>query len=991
MKTFQGALRLGGSTIAALALLTAANAAFAQEATQDAVTPSVGSGQDTPDNNADIVVTGSSIRGVAPVGSNLVSVGQEAILKVAPTSVSELVNTVPAITTAGATPQGQNAYSYYSPQIHSLAGSGSNTTLAIIDGMRMPGGGLQFGQTDPNIIPTSALQRVEVLADGASSIYGSDAVAGVVNFITRKSYEGLEINGRAGWGDRYSSYDLNGIWGTKWETGNVYVASQFTRQSALANDKRDYISRGNYTDFGGTNTNQYTCSPATIRTTASGSAYYLSPSATTTTPGTTANAPCNTSIYGTAIPGVQRENLLVVLNQDFGDRFTFTGKMNYNHLQTWADGTPGTLTNVTAFGPGSNRGGQINPFYQAPAGEPGATQQTVSWLALTPDGNYGQQTYENDTIYLTGKLEYKLTDSWTVTLSDALGRSRSRGLGEGVFCSACAVLALNGTTQSNGSTTASSVAGQNIVVLNLPLTTSNALDVWNPVGSNKTSATVYKQLYSNYTLNEHENNFNQTKLEVQGELFDLPAGKVRMAAGGEYMWLQQNIKTSNPANFGTTTVGSQYISTRLKRNVYSGYLEFYVPVISEEMNVPLVQAFDVSISGRYDHYSDFGSTSNPKFAANWKVNDWIKLRGNYAKSFVAPPLNQIGDPTRGYIRSATGTSTSVAISVPFALYPEVRGVPGCQTETGPSCLIGGSTNPGLDRSLGAGFSGVKPQKGSSWSVGVDLNPTWLPGFTANVTYWSNTFIGGVASPSQPLIINSAALHDRLTICPQGCTAQQVYDFTNVANGATVGGTIPATVYFLINRDTGNVLNLHVQGIDAQAQYRLETKGIGAFTIGASMTYFTKFDQDFGDDPFSVLNTSGYNSQFPSIQKKGRGQLSWEYQDFAIDFFANWTGAYRNWINTSKAPIITDARGNPIGGGDRVRSDLNFDMHAAYNFNGNFLNGSQVYVDVKNIFNRNPPFYNGNTTGVGVGAWGFNGFTSNIIGRVVSVGFRAKFW
>ena len=98
----------------------------------------------------------------------------------------------PGISTANAPPQGVNNNSFFAPQIHQLAGSISNSTLAVVDGMRFVGAG---GDTlaDPNIIPTAAIQRVEVLADGASSIYGSDAVSGVVNFITRKDYEGLEL------------------------------------------------------------------------------------------------------------------------------------------------------------------------------------------------------------------------------------------------------------------------------------------------------------------------------------------------------------------------------------------------------------------------------------------------------------------------------------------------------------------------------------------------------------------------------------------------------------------------------------------------------------------------------------------------------------------------------------------------------------------------------------------------------------------------------
>lgn len=936
-----------------------------------------------------IVVTGSSIRGVAPVGSNLVSVGQEALEKVAATTTSELVNTVPAITTAGSTPQAQSAYSYYAPQIHSLAGSGSNTTLAIIDGLRMPGGGLQYAQTDPNIIPTPALQRVEVLADGASSIYGSDAVAGVVNFITRKTYDGIQLNGKVSFGKDYRAYDLTGMWGTTWDTGGVYVAGQFLKQSQITNDKRSFLSRGDYRDIGGSNTNQFNCSPASIRTPLSGSNVYISPDDTTTVPNSNAFAPCNTSIYGTAIPGVQREGIMAVITNEFSDRISFTGKVVYNHLNHFSRGIPGTLNNITVFGEGSGRGGQINPFFQAPAGETTAVQETISWLGLNPSGDYGTNNYENDTFYVTAVVDYKITDDWSATLSGATARSNSHQRGRNVFCSACAVLALNGTPNTSGSTTGSAVPGESVIVTNLPLTTANALDVWNPVGSNLTSAEVWKRLYSVNTNNEHDNNFYQIKLEAQGGLFDLPAGQVRMATGAEYMWVKQDVYGLNPNNTGSGY--RNFIMNLGPRKVKSAYLEFYVPVVSEDMGVPLMKSFDVSISGRIDDYSDFGSTKNPKIAANWEINDWIKLRANWAESFVAPPLNQVGDPSQGYLRGATGTNVSTQIDVPYALYPEVAGVPGCETPTGPTCRIGiGSLNPGLDRSLGAGFAGVKPQTGSSWSVGVDLTPDFIPGFTANVTYWANIFNGGVASPAQPLIINSAALHDRLTICPSGCTPEQVATFTNVANGATVGGTLPSTVYFLINRDVGNVLNLDVQGIDAQFMYRMDTDSAGIFTVGASLTYFTKFDQDFGDDAFSILNTSGYNSQFPSIQTKGRAQVGWEMNAFSIDVFANYTGKYRNWINTSILPVTSDANGNPNGGGDRVKADLTFDTHIAYDFELSFMNKAQFYVDVKNVFDKKPPFYNGNTTGAGVGGWGFNGFTSNALGRLISLGVRTEF-
>jgi iron complex outermembrane receptor protein len=978
-------LKMGGSLIA----LIGAMSFFA--------TSAAAQGQSDTQELEAVVVTGSSIRGVAPIGSNLVSVGQEAIAKTGAVNASQLVNTVPSITTAGSAPVGENSYSYYSPQIHSLAGSGSNTTLVIIDGLRMVGGGTQYAQTDPNIIPTSAIQRVEVLADGASSVYGSDAVAGVVNFITRRTFDGIEVNARAGYADHYKTYDLNAIWGTSWETGGVYIAGQFIDQGALNNRHRDFLSAGDYRPYGGTNQNSFNCSPATIRTPQSGNNVYLSPTALTTVANTPENAPCNNLIYGASIQGARRETGMVKVFNQFGEKLTVTATMNYNHLKNSRENGPGTVSGITAFGPGSftaaadaGRRGQINPFYVAPAGQPGATQETISWRADRPDGNYGSGESENDTFYATAVAEYELTDNWSIKLSNALGRSRSTQFTRNSFCSACAILAINGTAQSSGSPTASNVPGEQIVSLNLPLTTANALDVWGANGG-RTSAEVLRRLYSNNTMTEHYNVMNQTRLETQGLLFSLPAGDVRAALGIEHMWVRQDVEGTNPNNTSNTGSGSAYRLMNLGRKVNSVYGEIVIPVVSAEMGVPLVRSFDVNISGRYDKYDDVGSTTNPKFAANWEIVEGLRIRGNYATAFVAPPLSAVGDPAQGYMRSPSGASVSGQILVPTDIFPNVRLLPGCAT-AGATCQIGLTNNQGLDRSYGVGPD-AKPQTGDSWSVGVDFTPTYIPGFTANVTYWTNKFEGGVTAPSAGQVLQSEGLRDRFTLCPTGCTPAQIDAFTNVANGANVSGSIPATVYFLMRRDSGNILNLDVAGIDAMFNYRMTTDTMGIFTVGGSITHFTKYDQDFGGDVFSVLNTSGFNVTFPSIQTKARAQMGWENGPIAVDVFANYTGSYYNWFNSSLVPIALDPKGNPTGGGDKVKSDLTFDMHASYTFGedvAGLMSGSQVYIDINNVFDKDPPFFNGNTAGIGVGGWGYNGFTSNPIGRMISVGARARF-
>ena len=993
-----------GSLIAIAAATLAATAVAAQttQAGADAETPAQTSKPATPtpitdaqitaENAEEIVVTGSKIRGVAPIGSNLVSVGQETIEKTAPVNVSQLVNTVPSISTAGSVAQGENAYSYYSPQIHSLAGSSSNTTLVIVDGLRLPGGGTQFSQTDPNIIPVSAIQRVEVLADGASSVYGSDAVAGVVNFITRRTFDGFEANAQYGFADHYHNSNLSFIWGKKWATGGVYVAGSYSDQSKLLNKYRDFASRGDYRPIGGTNTNSYQCSPATIVVPGT-SGVFLSPSATSTVPNTIANSPCNNSVYATLLPAQYRANALFKVTNDFSDKLTITATLNYNRQATHAPLAPGGLTNATVYGPGSGKAGQINPFFMAPAGAAAATQETVSWLALTPDGKYGKTESQEDVIYATAVADYKITDSWTATLSDAFGWNRSALNTINGFCNACALLALNGTAQLSGSTTTSDIAGQNVIALNLPLTTANALDVWNPfTGGNQTSAAVMRSLYRANSENTNYNTFNQLKLDFQGALFKLPAGDLKLAIGGEYFWAEQTQKITGSNNTGPTSTGSNFRVYNYSRTIKSAYAELYIPVISPEMEIPFAHRIDLSISGRYDKYSDVGDTKNPKFAANWEPFEGLKFRGNYSRAFVAPPLAVIGDPSQGYLYASGSVGVSGGqISVPIANYPDVAKIPGIQCGA-TTCTIGTPTIQGMRRQLGGGFTHEVPQKGRSWSAGVDLAPRFLPGFVAAATFFHNKFIGGVSSPSPSAIVNSAGLRPLLTICPNTCSDAQINEFANLANGATISGSVPPQVYFLIDQSTRNALNLTVEGIDGQFTYQRDIGNLGRFTIGTAFTYFTKFTQNFGGGTnFSILNTSGYNTTFPSVRFKNRAQFGWEMGGFSADLFWNHVGSYRNWISTTVTPIKVDAVGNPIGGGDKVKAGNTFDLHVQYEFRGqNFLRGWQVYVDAQNLFDKDPPFYNGNTNGILGGAWGYNGFVSNPLGRIVSIGLRAKF-
>ena len=417
------------------------------------------------------------------------------------------------------------------------------------------------------------------------------------------------------------------------------------------------------------------------------------------------------------------------------------------------------------------------------------------------------------------------------------------------------------------------------------------------------------------------------------------------------------------------------------------------------MEIPALNKLDLSLSVRYDDFSDVGDTTNPRYGLNWNLTEGFRLRANYAESFVAPPIAVIGDATQGYLYASGSVTSTGTLNVPVALYPQVVNIPGAVvantnapcTAAATSCTIG-QNNSAMRRQLGGGFSQMGPQFGESYSLGFDLIPTtWLEGFGMSVTYFKNDFTGGVNSPSPASITASGS--PLLTLCPTptGCTQQQILDFANVANGATVGGTIPTNVYYLIDQSARNWLNLSIDGFDAQIDYAFDMGDSVHARVGTAGTYFTHYDQHFGTNPeFSVLNTRG-STACPSIQAKARTYLGFDVSKCSADLFWNWIGDYRNWGGSTFTPLTRDANGNPNGGGDKVDATNTFDLHLAYKLDINkTIEDLNLSLDVRNLTDEDPPFFNGNQGGFMGGAWGYDNYTANPVGRLITLGVRTNF-
>lgn len=978
MSNILSQLKLSGS-VCALAIAT--SSVFAP-----AVAQTAGDANTGPET---VVVTGTSIRGVNPVGSNLVTLGSAEIEQTADQSVDQIVKDIPEISNAGSNPQGlQAGNADFSPTVHDLGSSSSNSTLILVDGHRIANDGQQQPLYDPGMVPANMIQRVEVLTDGASAVYGSDAVAGVINFVTRTSYDGLQISAQTGTGDEYTTYGASLLWGTNWNGGNVIVGGTLTQLGGIPYNythTRGYLNP-NHIAQGGTNNNTFFCEPATIQV-AGQSAIYLSATATTPTANTVANSPCSSADHGDLVTPDDRTNGMIKLSQQVGSRLTINADAVYSYHTLVSPAVMGTIQ-ATVF----KSGPQANPFFQAPAGDPSATQETIRYDAydLLAPGADPRTINQTLSYYLDVHPEYMLTDNFRLTASAIYAADNNFVGTDNELCTSCAYEALNGTTNTTGNLTTPSVVNTSIIATTLPLTTANALDVWNPASSNLTSAgekAILTEAYSDsrwfYTTQDY-------KLGGDGKIFDLPGGPVSVALGGEATRYGLHIEKTAANNTGpmTPTNGADFLVLNLQRTVVAAYGELLVPIVGPDMGIPFVNKLTLDLSGRYDHYNDVGATSNPKVGLDWQVTDGLKLRTSWATSFVAPELSSIGDRALtgpggvgGGFTTFTGYSTaSSSFTVPQAFFPTAALVPGVVCSSG-TCSINGGNVQGI--SFNSGPDNPKPSRGRSWSVGADFAPDLVPGLTGSITLFNTAYINGITGASLANGINTPSL-GLLTFYPAGATQAQIQAVTGPY---AVVNSYPGTIYYIDSVQQQNILNLDVEGLDMSANYEYDTDNLGNFSTGGAYTQFILFNQHITGGPtFSVLGTTGYNNTFPSVAGQGRFNVGWVFDSFAAKLYANFVSGYHNWSSSTVSPVLLSAAGTPMGGGDVVKSNLTFDMHLTYTLGkfdvlGAAMDGSQIFVDVVNLADKAPVFYNGVN--------GYDSYTGNPIGRVVTVGLRAS--
>lgn len=852
---------------------------------------------------ADIVVTGTSIRGIAPVGAPVTALGQDDILAQPATTTTELLRQVPSVANLGASDQYFGAANNSNANITggngiNLRGLGTEATLTLINGRRLPPAGTQGQFFDPSIIPTSAIGRMEVMADGGSAIYGSDAVGGVVNILLRKNFSGVELYAKQGFNGDVRQFVTGGVVGKTWSTGNVMIAFEHNERTPLKASKRKL-----YTDdlrpYGGTDQRLFNSNPGNILV---GGTRYGIPTGQNGV-GLTADdilaTPANRfSAYEgvDAIPGQNRDSVIGSIEQELTPSIKLWGQGYFAHRE---------LIRTVAASTANLSVPSSNPFFVHPT-DPAASSVTVNYNFYDDFGPRHQDAYQRSW-QIAGGLDAELGGGWNFSAYGSYGRN-SEERAQQDLNNAQLLAALRDTD---------------------PLTAFNAFgdgSFTNPATLEKIRA--WSAIGARYTLKDFG-------AKIDGTLFDLPGGGVKLAVGGEY---QDHALLSYTKN---TTAGADnsvvaYNPSTTARTVKSAYAELFVPVVGRDNARPGLEELSLSAAIRHDEYSDFGSTTNPKFAVRYKPFDGFSLRGTFGKSFRAPTLSDI-DPKTLTISVADFTDPSSASGVTRTLW-----------------VRGGNDNLG-------------PEKATIWSLGFDYTPSFVRGLDFSFTYFNVNYTNRIETPGNTTLALTPAIAAQLgSLVQRNPSAALVSSYLN--NPLYTGiPEDPSNILAFVDGRKVNIGQLRTQGLEGVLNYTLDTDSAGRFNLGVSGTYNINFKRTTLPNaaPVDVLDTINNPLEF-----RARGSIGWEKDRFNINAFINHSAGY---LNNSVTPV------------QHVEAYTTIDLSLRYRIEDSLgfgLKNVTFSLDVQNLFDRDPPM-------VLNGTLAFDPQVASILGRFATIGVRAN--
>lgn len=947
---------------------------------------------------SEVVVTGSLIAGTPKDAAIPVSVISQAdVAKQGSPSALDLIRNLPIVgSILGESNQASTlAQGRIGGGTINLRGLGAQRTLVLLNGTRFAG-----YTPDTNLLPIAAIGRIEILRDGAAATYGSDAIGGVVNFITRAGFDGLEVQADfRGVPGSSGDYTASGIYGWSKDTTNLLVSVGYQHRSELSETDRKWslkpylINPAQWSVLG--NPGVFSIrglvnnAPATIKVVADANCAELG-----STPGFTGTTPA--CYFGP----VNSDNLVEDQDQyqvygEFNARIGDTAKFHAEALYSKTDIPHVRFPPGYAPTSGPNGPGSVN-VYSVPASNPGFN------TFLTQTGNaglIGAATGALATLWrpvgsggnpvtggLGGQIGSRHYDELHVS-ADISGDMHVAGIGYDVRATYIRETQEQHTTDIlidriqrslnglGGPNCVGTTPGANGCMYLNPFSnaypSNPAVGAINPgfVPATANPASLVAWLYDTQIFLQNQDTFVADAVLHGKFAIDLPGGQPAWAAGMQYRNVQTYARPGNDLYDSRVTpcpvVGQtscalktgpymflgQTIPTNLGQEVYA---------LFGEVTLPLTSAISGQLSLRYENYGGLtGSTTNPEFRAKWQVVDWLALRGSVGTSFRGP------------------TAANVA-------------------PTGVTALAGIIAAGGAFKSLDLfGNPAVGPEKAFSYSVGAIVQ---RGGFTGTLDYWSYrldnqivtvpgniiaTSVGGVGNGTQ--FVNCASPLRNLITFDNGNICTQ---------GVTVGNNISR-----VRSDTTNGPRIRTDGVDVDVNYLISDFWSGDLNLGASASYVFHYKQA----PFIYAGVT-VSPAFDAVGFANYDRLPGTIPHWRGQFYANynrgphnlrWTIQYVDGVTDNRGPTVvqTGPSSNCNVANAQAGTATNCQL-ATYGLEqGAYIEHDVTYrldlpwqttltVSVLNVFDRAPP-------GAQL-ALGYDPLIGNPLGRTWKIGVRKRF-
>jgi iron complex outermembrane recepter protein len=879
--------------------------------------------EDAGEDKEEIVVVGTLIRGAEVVGSQTISLGTEEIAIQAASSTNEMLSAVPQIASFGGRFEGDprgiagSGRSIARPNLRSLPSADTTSgalTLLLADGMRLTPVGVNQAAVDPDLLPAAVIQGVDVVTDGGSSLYGADAVAGVINFRTLRTFEGIKVDGNYGFGTTLKSYktwDAAITAGQSWDSGNAYVSVSHSNRDEVLNGDTDWSNGIVYNAAGVPRVTFTQCNAPQQTVTRWGR---FGPGATqfTSNPLFAGAGPaslgtgCDRVVEDSYSPRLKRTNVFGAVSHEFSDSVDLRVTAYWTKRDLSLSSYP---RGATSAGSGITTAAAMTTAF------PAALATAVGGFFSVPEGvgySFGPNAaYENtpsrvgfETWGVSPELTVKLGDNWQVRTNAHFGRSDS-------FQSFPGVDAVRAQCYITGCT--GIAAGQ-----------------LNPLNVAAASAAVIADITNFENAQQTKQQMFLVRAVADGTIFTLPGGDAKMAFGVEY----QHNKADSRLATGVIDLVESAPFRKASRNAKS---------IFAELTVPITSFLDINGSVRYDDYSDFGSTTNPNVGFALKPFDGLKIFGHWNTSFNAPTA--IDTLAIGTGRFACGIYTAGSTNP-------------AQRPTDQSVLTGGAL-PLRDTSrqgtcalvLQGSGPGLKPQTAESWAVGFEAKP--VEGVRIGGLYYSID-VKNALGTLNPSITSTYLTNPNLYTYNINATDYAAV-LATLGNGAALGAQQPSSnIAIVVDTRISNLNAAKIEGVDLNFAMTLNA-GSSEVTVGTAGSFQTK----------ALITNGGVAQDRLGIETPRLRASTW---------FALKNGGFSGRFTVNYLSSFRDAAINNLSQVERVDAFVVTDFALGYTFEDidGPLGGLSLRLNVDNIFdvepqtirrlNTNNPSYNNWTLG-----------------------------